>query len=270
MGKDSATGKGDLMLKPGKIPMILACAALLALLASCAAGPDPDPAEPDPAPSEIITDADEFPETLPGQEQDDSPEPSEEPVEEPAGEPNPIPLLVPGLDTDAPDTAQMPESLRIFIPIPYIETENAVPAVSQKKSDPDKFEDAAQYFGRWIIQSRGIDVACYLSASQDVVDAEDAAAFFQLGDQYVIGDHSNQDFRSLGSCQPGDLACLETENGIAIYVCTAIIQGHNLEETITDDDGNSIEYGFNTGGITCYTCNDNWQNIHVVLFAPIA
>ena len=259
------------MLKPGKMPMIAACAAMLALLASCAAGHDPAPAEPDPTPPEITTAADLLPEPLPDQEQA-SPEPTGEPVEAP----NPIPFFVPDPDPDDPDAAQTPDLVRIAIPIPYIETENAAPAVSRKASDPDKFsdsdifEDGAPYFGRWIIQSRGIDVACYLCISQDVVDAEDAASFFQLGDQYVIADHSNQEFKSLGSCQPGDLACLETEDGIAVYVCTATVQGHNTEQSITDDAGNSIEYGFNTGGITCYTCNDNWQNIHIVLFSPIA
>ena len=42
-----------------------------------------------------------------------------------------------------------------------------------------------------------------------------------------------------------------------------------MESGITDDAGNSIEYGCNPGGITCYTCNDNWQNIFIVLFSPI-
>ena len=253
-------------MKLGKIPMIVTYAAILVFLVSCAAGWDLASTEPGPACSGITAGADQLPETLPDLE-GDNPEPSgEEPVEEP----NPIPFLVPDLDPDDPDAMRIPRPVRISIPIPYIETENAAPAVSRKISDPDKFEGEAQYFGRWIIQSCGIDVACYLSLSQDVVDAEDAAAFFQLGDQYVIGDHSNQDFRSLSLCQSGDLACLETENGIAVYVCTAVLQGHNTEDTITDNDGNSIEYGINTGGITCYTCNDSWQNIHIALFSPVA
>ena len=281
------------MLKPGKISIFAACAAMLGLLAACDAGRDSVPMEPNPPPLEITAGADQPSEALPNQDQDSPEQPSEDSVEEsspipffvpdsdtddpdgaqtpePVEEPNPIPFFVPDSDTDDPGGTQTPEPVRISIPIPYIKTENAAPAVSRKVSDPDKFEDDTQYFGRWIVQSCGIDVACYLSLSQDVVDSEDAAAFFQLGDQYVIGDHSNQDFISLGSCQPGDLACLETADGIAVYVCTAIVQGHNLEKAITDDAGNSIEYGFNTGGITCYTCNDNWRNIHIVLFSPIA
>lgn len=251
-------------MKPGKIPIIVLCAAMLALLASCAAFRDPAP-----TPSEITVNTDPLPDIPTGQEQN-SPEPSDEPVEEPVEEPNPIPYFVAGPDTDDPDAARTPEPDRISVPIPYIETENAAPAVSRKASDPDKFDGDIQYFGRWIVQSRGIDVACYLSLAQNVVDAEDAAAFFQFGDQYIVADHCDQDFNSLDSCQPGDLACLETEDGIAIYVCTAIVRGHNTERDITDDAGNSIGYGFNTGGITCYTCGDNWQNIYVVLFSPIA
>lgn len=259
------------MLKPGKIRILAVCTTVLTLLMSCAVVEDPAPVEPDPAPLE--TTADQFPETLPDAEQDGqelAEEPVEEPIEEPVEEPNPIPFFVPDTDPDDTDPVQTPEPVRISVPIPYITTENPAPAVSRKVSDPDRFGDDILYFGRWSIQSRGIDVACYLGWSQDTVDAEDAATFFQYGDQYIIGDHKNQDFEPLGSCQPGDLACLETEDGIAIYVCTAIVQGHNTAISITDEAWNPIEYGFNTGGITCYTCIDDWQNIYLVLFSPIA
>lgn len=266
------------MLKLGKIPAIAACAAMLTLLASCAANRYSVPVEHDPEPSAMATDTDRLPEALPDREQD-SPEPFEEPVGEPGTEPagklNRIPFFVPDPDPDDPDPTPVPVPDHEPIPIPFIGREHTAPAVSRISSDPDKFSDRdryeedAPYFGRWIIQSRGIDVACYLNISQEVVDTEDAAAFFQFGDQYVIADHSDQDFRWLDSCQPGDLGCLETEDGIAIYVCTAVFRGHNLESGIIDESGNSIEYGRNTGGITCYTCNGNWQNIHVVLFSPV-
>lgn len=253
------------MLKTGKISMIAACAAMLTLLSSCAAVQEPAVAEPDPTPPEITTDVDLPTEVRPGQEED-GPEPPEEDVEEP----DTIPFFDPDVEPDDPDAVFVPATVKIRVPILQPETENPAPVVSRKTSDPNKFDGNVRYFGRWIIQSRGIDVACYLSWSQNVVDAEDSAALFQLGDQFVIADHSNQDFRSLSLCQPGDLACLETEDGIAVYVCTAIVRGRNEEETITDDAGTSIEYGYNTGGITCYTCSDNWQNIYVVLFSPIA
>lgn len=247
--------------------MLALCAAMLALLAACSAGRDA--AGPEPAPSQSAAAAPRLPKAVPNQKRAGQ-EPSEEPVEEPEEEPNPIPLFVPDPDPEDPGAGQTPEPVRIYVPIPYIKSENAAPAVSRKTSDPDQFGEEARYLGRWIIQSCGIDVACYLSYSQDVVDGQDAAAFFQMGDQYIIGDHSNQDFERLSACRPGDLACLETEEGIAVYVCTAAVQGHNSEKTITDDAGNSIEYGFNPGGITCYTCNDKWQNIHIILFSPIA
>lgn len=274
------------MVKPGKIPMIASCAVVLAILASCAANRDPAFVEYDLEPSEITADTDQLSGSLPDQEPD-SPEPSEEPAgvpgveavgepaEEVVGKLDLIPFFVPDPDPDDPNPTPVPVPDHDTIPIVFIGTENNAPALSRKASDPDKFsapdqyEEDAPYFGRWIIQSSGIDVACYLGISQKVVDTEDAAAFFQFGDQYVIADHSDQDFRTLDTCRPGDLGCLETEDGIAIYVCTAVFRGHNTQDSIVDDAGNSIEYGCNTGGITCYTCNDNWQNVHIVLFSPI-
>lgn len=245
-------------MKRGKIPMLAICAAVLVLLAACA-GPAPDP-----APSASVTDSGRQPVIL-HEQKPESPQPSDGSEEDH----NPIPFFVPDPDPDDPDPTPVPVPERETIPIPFRETKKTTPAVSRKTSDPNKFEDGTQYFGRWIIQSRGIDVACYLCISQEVVDTEDAASFFQYGDQYVIADHSDQDFKSLNSCQPGDLACLETEDGIAVYVCTATFRGHNTEDSMTDDAGNSIEYGYNPGGITCYTCNNNWQNIYIVLFSPI-
>lgn len=268
-------------MKPGKKFVIAASAAMLLLLASCAADRYLISVAPDPVSSEITVDVDQPPEVLADQGQD-SQEPSGEaaggladvpagdPAEEVVSQTNPIPFFVPDPDPDDPDPTPVPIPDHETIPIPFMEADNAAPTVSRKVSDPDKFEDGTQYFGRWVVQSRGIDVACYLSISQEVVDTEDAAAFFQFGDQYVIADHSDQDFRNLDSCQPGDLAFLETEDGVAGYICTAIFWGHNTEDSIIDEAGNSIEYDRNTGGITCYTCGDNWQNIHVVLFSPIS
>ena len=252
------------MLKPGKIYMLAACAAILTLLSSCASVQEPALVEPEHTPPEITAGADPLPEILPGEE-----EISPEPPDEPDGELYPIPFYDPDVEPDDPEAVLTPPPVRIYVPMLHIEAENSSAVVSRKTSDPDKFEGNYPYFGRWIIQSRGIDVACYLSWFQDVVDAEDAAALFQLGDQFIIADHSNQDFIKLGQCQPGDLACLETEDGIAIYVCTAVVQGHNEGESISDDAGNSIEYGFNTGGITCYTCKNGWEIINIVRFSPV-
>ena len=175
---------------------------------------------------------------------------------------NPVPFFVP--DDGDPGSVDQP-----WIPIPYAGADRPVPSASGKRSDEARFAGTAPYFGRWIVQSRGIDVACYLSWSQSVVDGADAAAFFQIGDQYVIADHSNQDFSALASCQPGDVAVLETPDGKAFYICAAVVPGHNYETSLTDASGESIAYGFNPGGITCYTCDRNWTDLTLAVFYPL-
>lgn len=121
--------------------------------------------------------------------------------------------------------------------------------------------------GRWSIPSVGINVACYKSWEQSVCDAKDSACYFTLGDMDVIGDHWNQGFNAIKSCTPGTKAYLETSSGTKTFVCTKIFTGHNTGN-LTDDDYNDISRGYNTGGITCYTCNDHWSNVTIVFFQP--
>ena len=41
----------------------------------------------------------------------------------------------------------------------------------------------------------------------------------------------------------------------------------NFKSWLTNSNYSSIHYD-NEGGITCYTCKENWQNIRVVFFQP--
>lgn len=121
--------------------------------------------------------------------------------------------------------------------------------------------------GRWSIPSVGVDVACYASWAQSVCDAKDSACYFALGSQKVIADHKHQGFNAIKKCKVGTVAYVDTGSEVQKYVCTGVIQGHNVEGTLTDDGYNSIDK-MNPGGITCYTCNDCWQNITIVFFQP--
>ena len=121
--------------------------------------------------------------------------------------------------------------------------------------------------GRWSIPSVGVNVACFDSTAQSVCDAKDSACYFTLGSQKVIGDHQNQGFGAIKECEVGAVAYMDAGDDARKYVCTGVIQGHNIETDMTDADGNSIA-DMNPGGITCYTCNDNWRNITIVFFVP--
>lgn len=125
--------------------------------------------------------------------------------------------------------------------------------------------------GRWIIPDVGIDVACYPSNEQSVCDSADSACYFSYGDQTIIADHDYQGFSALFNCKEGTLAYLSTAEGIKKYKCTRVFNGHNrhTQPYLTDIEGNSLRCGYNTGGITCYTCNGHWENIFICFFTLV-
>lgn len=121
--------------------------------------------------------------------------------------------------------------------------------------------------GRFYIPDVDIDVACFNGQSQEYTDAIDSASYFSLGSMNVIADHNNQGFNRISDCVLGTSAYFVTENECLEFVCTASFDGHNTDSGLTNSDYVSIHYD-NEGGITCYTCKENWQNIRVVFFQP--
>lgn len=130
-------------------------------------------------------------------------------------------------------------------------------------------EQRKRMVGRWVIPSLGVDVATFHSMEQSVVDASDSAAMFVFGDMKVIADHWNQGFEVIKKCTVGTKAYFDTGDKKTEYICTRSFSGHNQKTDMTDDNYNSVLYGCNTDGITCYTCNGNWKNIWIVFFQPV-
>lgn len=125
------------------------------------------------------------------------------------------------------------------------------------------------YVGRFTVAAVGIDVACYNSAEQAVVDAADSAAYFDYGGHKVIADHVNQSFGGLSQCVAGDRAQLETEWGVENYACVAVINGHNTGYDLTDENYVTIEELY-PDTLVCYTCSSGWQNVTISFFEPIS
>ena len=121
--------------------------------------------------------------------------------------------------------------------------------------------------GRFSVPDLGVNVACYDSMEQSVVDAPDSAACFLLDGHTVIGDHVNQGFSALKSCSVGTQARLDTSTGVTIYTCVDVIQGHNTGTDLTDASYETIA-GRYPDGLVCYTCNGNWQDVTIVFFMP--
>ena len=125
------------------------------------------------------------------------------------------------------------------------------------------------YVGRFYIPDVDINVALYDSWKQRVCDNKDSACFFNYGVQRVVADHWNQGFNSIKQCKIGTKAYISDGNSIERFECYDIIQGHNSDDgSLTTLDGQDI-WGMNENGITCYTCNDNWRNITIVLFRKV-
>lgn len=112
--------------------------------------------------------------------------------------------------------------------------------------------------GRLVIPDVGINVGLHYTYgtddSQSVVNSPDAAAIPTWFSQCIIADHWNQGFEGIKSCVPGQTLAYVGE-------------GDNVTTDLVDDNYNSITTA-NMGGLTMYTCNDNWRNITIVFFQP--
>lgn len=130
-----------------------------------------------------------------------------------------------------------------------------------------EIELPVNYLGRFTVPAAGVDVACYESSAQSVVDARDSAAYFYACGHWIIADHVHQGFGAIKGCKAGNTAYLETERGRTEYTCVDTIQGHNTGKELTDGDYQPIDELY-PDTLVCYTCNDNWQNVTIVFFAP--
>lgn len=133
-------------------------------------------------------------------------------------------------------------------------------------------------YGRLTIPSVGIDVGLYYctsddgATSQSIVNAADSAAYIdQVNiDGALIADHNNQGFDAMKNSKPYETyAYIDFGSYTQTYVCTAIGLGHNYDNDMVDWNGVSLNYGFISGGLAMYTCNENWQNITISYWQPV-
>lgn len=142
-----------------------------------------------------------------------------------------------------------------------------MPATGTQSPNYDDDRTYSNFVGRLYIDDQDVDVALYLSNDQEVVDREDAAAYFDLSyarGHMIIADHNNHAFGSLDVTKIGTYARIVKEDGeIEFYVCTAIFKGRNTGKGITDIHGNNVA---DKADLMMYTCYNGWQNVWVVLW----
>lgn len=141
---------------------------------------------------------------------------------------------------------------------------------AQEDGTVERLVRGMNYLGRLKIPSVGINVGLFRQYQDEggpIVDAWDSAALFSTTSGCtVIGDHNNQGFNAIKRIVPGDIAEIHNIDGnIDAYVCVDVIQGHNTGDYLSDADGNKL-YEVYADKLLCYTCNDHWTNITVVVF----
>ena len=145
-----------------------------------------------------------------------------------------------------------------------------LPGTSRQPPDVCDDRDYEGFAGRLYVDDVDINVALYHSNSQEVVDREDSAAYFDLSyarGNMIIADHNTHAFRSLDNVKVGTLAQLVQDNGdVIVYQSIDIFKGHNTGKGITDWNGRSV---VGDAELMMYTCFDGWQNVWIVLWERV-
>jgi len=122
------------------------------------------------------------------------------------------------------------------------------------------------YVGTINCKSLGLKVKVYdttktspKASSQTICDRKNSAAYIKLYKQHVIADHNYQGFSKINNAKVNKTTL--TFNG-KTYKCYKSFKGHNTGTTLTTWDGKSLTEA-NPGGLTLYTCLDNWQNVRI-------
>ena len=94
------------------------------------------------------------------------------------------------------------------------------------------------------------------SSLQEIVNADDSAAYYRNKGRLVIADHNYQGFSILAYLTEGDTAYIQFPDGSAIgYTLIKKSKGYNTGPDLVDTEGNSF-FGMDSD-IIMYTCYDD-------------
>lgn len=126
---------------------------------------------------------------------------------------------------------------------------------------------ADRYAGELFIPEVDIRVKLIRSNSQETVDREDAAAYFELSPWHghqLIADHNTQNFANLNDVTVGMTAEIQFADGTSKqYICVDVFDGHNTGKYISDLSGKIV---MARADLLMYTCNGYWKNVIVCLW----
>lgn len=131
-------------------------------------------------------------------------------------------------------------------------------------------------FGRLYLPTINHSVAVYYANvynnqdynAQSIVDAIDSAAYYQLGNKYIIADHYYQGFKKIINLNIGDEAYVKMGDGtLKRYYLKNKLIGLNTAVDLTDEAGNSIQTM--DGTLVMYTCYTSDKKIMITLWDEV-
>lgn len=186
----------------------------------------------------------------------------------PFATPTPIPQLT-LKDRPSATPAPTPEQTDTPAPTPKPMSEEVESLLLRNLRVWGETQERPGMDGRLLIPSAGIDVALCSSGygedladmRQRITDAVDSALLYYDGFGFVIADHSNQAFSSLPLVRQGDVAYILEGNSILTLSCDLCTNGINTGNGITHVSGEPVT---DESEFTCYTCGEDWTQIHIV------
>ena len=151
---------------------------------------------------------------------------------------------------------------------------------------PKGYENG-DYYGNLNIEDIGMHLNIYCAdilsngnKAQEITDAENSAAYFQYGYQFVIADHDYQGFFKILNVKEGMTAYIEKNGGEKEhYKCICTADGHNYSEMYVDTasfsnknidegfpDGLIDLSGFKNSYLVMYTCNGSTEDIYITFW----
>lgn len=158
------------------------------------------------------------------------------------------------------------------VPVKKTPSNNSVSILEQIKLKNDRLGT----LGRLYLPTINHSVAVYHANvyndenynAQQIVDNEDSAAYYKLGEKYIIADHHYQGFKKIINLNVGAKAYIKMNDGtIKTYYLKNKFIGENTGVDLTDGNGNSIQTL--EGSLVMYTCYTSDRKIMLTLWNEV-
>ena len=113
-------------------------------------------------------------------------------------------------------------------------------------------ETDVNLYGRLVIPLAGINVRLYQTTESRVIQADDSAVLFSIGDAVVIADMWKQGFSGLQNVTKGSEMYMVTNAGATHYLCSRSEKAIMVQNDLEYSDGSCVSKA-PVGAISCYS-----------------